>query len=83
MMLSRSGTFMDTMSSGSNRAGIPSCVSATSNAYGEAKTREETETVSMPIINYSDPQGCDYYKCPPFTLTRSPTPQYQSKHNCI
>lgn len=37
MILSLSGTFMETISSGSNRAGIPSCVSATSNAYGEAK----------------------------------------------
>lgn len=40
MMLRRSGTFMDTMSSGSNRAGIPSCVSATSKAYEEPKTEE-------------------------------------------
>lgn len=43
MMLSRSGTFMDTMSSASNRAGIPSCVSATSNAYDEAKTEKKRE----------------------------------------
>lgn len=43
IMLSRSGTFMDTMSSGSNRAGIPSCASATSNAYSEARAEEKRE----------------------------------------
>ncbi len=43
MMLSRSGTFMDTMSSGSKRAGIPSCVSATSNACSEAKAGKRLE----------------------------------------
>lgn len=48
MMLSLSGTFMDTMSSGSNRAGIPSCVSATSKAYNETmrgKRRQGWERV--------------------------------------
>ena len=41
MTLSLSGTFMDTMSSGSSRAGIPSCVSATSNAYNQAQAKTE------------------------------------------
>lgn len=56
MMLSRSGTFIDTMSSGSNRAGIPSSVSATSNAFqwgkedkgkGSRKSRKQKEMLAM------------------------------------
>lgn len=45
MMLRRSGTFIDTMSSASNRAGIPSSVSATSNAWeNEMSDGEKDET---------------------------------------
>lgn len=39
MMLNLSGTLMDTMSSGSSRAGIPNSLSATSNAF--EKKREK------------------------------------------
>lgn len=39
MMLRRSGTLIDTISSASNRAGIPSSVSATSNAWDNKRER--------------------------------------------
>ncbi len=39
-MLNLSGTLMDTMSSGSSRAGIPNSLSATSNAFEMKKERE-------------------------------------------
>lgn len=39
MMLNLSGTLMDTMSSGSSRAGIPNSLSATSNAFEKKRER--------------------------------------------
>ncbi|TNN57979.1 hypothetical protein EYF80_031803 [Liparis tanakae] len=67
-MLSRSGTFMDTMSSGSNRAGIPSCVSATSKACAGDKDRRGgggsigiKQRCSSQTVTYSDvitQRGC-------------------------
>lgn len=45
MMLRRSGTLIDTISSASNKAGIPSSVSATSNAWDNKRSHvEENKT---------------------------------------
>lgn len=44
MMLNLSGTLMDTMSSGSSRAGIPNSLSATSNAFGKKKKKKSCIT---------------------------------------
>lgn len=52
-MLRRSGTFIDTMSSASNRAGIPSSVSATSNAWDNERKRKPHILLCISLHLYS------------------------------